>query len=118
MSGKQMSNEPVSKCVEQSMSQTQGMMQQYFAFVQNAFSSLPMTSPEVMDKIKDCTEENMERSREFVQQLSRAKDIQDIVRIQSGYMQDQFHAFTEQSKSLAESFTKAATSAMQNPYRS
>jgi len=109
-----MANENVERFVEQSMNQTQGAMEQYFSFVQNAFSSFPMTSPELTEKIKSFTEENLATSREFVQQLSRAKDIQDVIRIQCTYMQDQFRAFTEQTKSLTETFTKAATGSMKN----
>ena len=109
-----MANENVGRFVEQTMNQTQGAMEQYFSFVQNAFSAFPMTSPEFAEKMKGYTEENMATSREFVKQLSRAKDLQDIVRIQSQYMQDQFHAFTEQTKSLTETFTKAATGSMKN----
>jgi hypothetical protein len=115
---KPMTNEDVSKFVKQNMNQTQAAMEQYFSFVQTAFSSLPMTSPELMDKIKHFTEENIGASREFVKQLSQAKDFQDVVRIQMEYMQDQFHAFTEQSKSLTESFTKAAGSVGKNSFGS
>jgi hypothetical protein len=111
-------NKDAERFVEQTMNQTQGAMKQYFSFVQNAFSSFPMTSPELAEKMKGYTEENMATSREFVKQLSRAKDLQDIVRIQSQYMQDQFHAFTEQTKNLTETFTKTATSSVQNPFRS
>jgi hypothetical protein len=114
MSGNQMANKNVDKFVEQSMNQTQGAMEQYFGFVQKAFSSLPLGSPVLLEKMKSYTEENIATSREFVKQLSRAKDLQDIVRIQSQYMQDQFHAFTEQTKSLTETFTKAAAGSMKN----
>ncbi len=109
-----MANENAERFVEQTMNQTQGAMKEYFNFVQNAFSSFPMSSPELAEKMKTFTEENMATSREFVKQLSRAKDIQDIVRIQSQYMQDQFHAFTEQTRSLTETFTKATTGSMKN----
>lgn len=81
-----MANENVERFVEQTMNQTQGAMERYFSFVQNAFSAFLMTSPELVEKMKDYTEENMATSREFVKQLSRAKDLQDIVRIQSQYM--------------------------------
>ncbi|MGB6940190.1 MAG: phasin family protein [Xanthobacteraceae bacterium] len=109
-----MANENVENFVEQSMDRTKAAMDQYFDFVQNAFSSLPMTSPELTDKIKEFTEENIRTSREFVKQLGQAKDFLDVVRIQTEYMQRQFNAFAEQSKSLTESFTKAASS-VQNP---
>ena len=114
MSGKQMANKQAEKLVEQSMDQTKAAMEQYFDFVQNAFSSLPLTSPELMGKIKNFTEENIEASKGFVQRLGQAKDFLDVVRIQTEYMQSQFNAFTEQSKSLTESFAKAASS-VQNP---
>jgi hypothetical protein len=110
-----MANEDVEKFVEQSMNKTQEAVQQYFEFVQRAFSSFPMTSPELIDKIKNFTEENIGTSREFVKQLGQAKDFLDVVRIQTEYMQSQIYALTEQSKSLTESFTKAATSGVQNP---
>ena len=109
-------NNDAERFVDQTMSQAQGAMEQYFNFVQNAFSSLPMGSPELTEKMKDYTEENMAASREFVKQMSRAKDLQDIVRIQSQYMQDQFHTFTEQTKSLTETFTKAVTASVKSPF--
>jgi hypothetical protein len=112
--GKPMANENVENFVEQSMDRTKAAMDQYFDFVQSAFSSLPMTSPELTDKIKEFTEENIRTSREFVKQLGQAKDFLDVVRIQTEYMQRQFNAFAEQSKSLTESFTKAASS-VQDP---
>ena len=95
-----MTNENVESFIEQSMNQTEAAMQKYFEFVQAAVSSLPMTSPELMDKIKNFTEENIGTSREFVKQLGQAKDFLDVVRIQTEYMQGQFNFFTEQSKSL------------------
>jgi hypothetical protein len=101
----------VENFVEQSMDRTKAAMEQYFDFVQSAFSSLPMTSLELTDKIKNFTEENIGTSREFVKQLGQAKDFMDVVRIQTEYMQRQFNGFTEQSKSLTESFTKAASGA-------
>jgi hypothetical protein len=105
-----MANENVEKFVEQTMNQTQAAMEQYFSFVQNAFSSFPMTSPELMDKIKGFTEQNMGTVRDFVKELGQAKDFQDVVRIQTEYIQNQFHTFTEQTKSLTGSFTNAASS--------
>jgi hypothetical protein len=52
-----------------------------------------------------------------VQSLSQAKDLQDALRIQTEYMQKQFQAFGEQTKSLTESFTKATTGVVKNPFR-
>ena len=106
-----MANEQLETFIEQSIDHTRAAMEQYFNFVQSAFSSLPMTDPELLDKIKGFTEENLFSSREFVKKLGQSKDLQDVIRIQTEYMQDRFHKFTEQTKSLTESLTKTVASA-------
>jgi hypothetical protein len=109
-----MANDNTERFVEQTLNQTGEAMDQYSNFVQKAFSSFPFSSPELMEKIKGFAAENIAAAEAFVQKLSQAKDFQDIVQIQSQYMQAQFHAFTEQTKSLTETFTKAATGSMKN----
>jgi len=47
--------------------------------------------------------------------LSQAKDFQDIIRIQTEFMQTQFSVLAEQTKSLTEAFTKASTSTVKPP---
>jgi hypothetical protein len=49
--------------------------------------------------------------------LSRAKDIQDALRIQTEFMQAQLEEFGEQTKSLDEAFTKTATGAVKSPFK-
>jgi phasin family protein len=109
--------EQTGQVVEQTMSQTRGAMEQYFHFLQNALSSVPGGSPELVDKMKSFTEQNITEAQQFVQKLSQAKDLQDVMRIQTDYMQNQFQAFGEQTKSLAETFMKSTTGIMKNPLR-
>jgi hypothetical protein len=47
-----------------------------------------------------------------VQKLSQAKDFQDLVRIQSEFMQAQLQSFGEQAKDIGEASTKAVADAM------
>jgi hypothetical protein len=61
------------------------------------------------------TEQNISAARDFIHKLSQAKDFQDIIRIQTEYMQELFSVCAEQTKGLAEAFTKAATSAVKLP---
>ena len=105
------------RAVEQTMNQTRGAMEQYFNFIQQAFSSSPLGGTELTEKMKSFTEENIAEAQKFVQSLSQAKDLQDALRIQTEYMQKQFQAFGEQTKSLTESFTKATTGVVKNPFR-
>ena len=43
--------------------------------------------------------------------LSQAKDMQDALKIQSEFFQDQMRSLTDQAKSMGESAMKAATAA-------
>jgi hypothetical protein len=110
-------NENAGQAVEQTMNQTREAMEQYFNFVQSAFSSLPFSNTELTEKMKRFTEENIATAQAHVQKLSQAKDIQDVMRIQAAYMQGQFQVFGEQTKSLAESFTSATAGLVKNPLR-
>jgi hypothetical protein len=67
--------------------------------------------------MKSYTEKNMSAAQQYIQKLSQAKDFQDIIRIQTEFMQTQFQALGEQTKSLGEAFTKAATEAMKPPFK-
>ena len=48
--------------------------------------------------MKGCAEKNIAATQEFVRELSYAKDIQDIFRIQMEFMRSQLEAFGEQAK--------------------
>ena len=110
-------NENVGQAVEQTMNQTREAMAQYFNFVQSAFSSFPLSNDEFTEKMKRFTEENIATAQEYVQKLSQAKDLQDVMRIQTEYMQGQFQVFGEQTRSLTEAFTKATAGLVKNPLR-
>jgi hypothetical protein len=47
--------------------------------------------------------------------LSQAKDFQEMVRIQTEFMQSLVNAFGEQTRSLGEAYTKAASDAVKKP---
>ena len=56
-------------------------------------------------------QENIGASFRFVQQMSMAKDFNDILRIQTEFMKTQFDAFGKQAADIAEAATKAMTQA-------
>lgn len=53
------------------------------------------------------TTENMNTTVAFVQRLAEAKNIQDVVALQTEFLATQFNAFNEQAKSLGETYSKA-----------
>src|SRR5262249_13749953 len=62
-------------------------------------------------KAMEFAEQNVATSFEFAQDLLRAKDIQEVMRLQSEYVKAQIEAFAEQAKELGESAKKMAVDA-------
>ena len=103
--------------VEKTVDQTRGALDNYFNFMQKAFSFYPAGGTELAEKMNSYTAQNISAARDFVHKLSQAKDFQDIIRIQTEFTQTQFSVLAEQTKSLTEAFTRAATSAMKTPFK-
>ena len=101
--------------VEKTIDQTRGALDNYFSFMQKAFPFYPVGGTELAEKMSGYTAQNISAARDFVHKLSQAKDFQDIIRIQTEFMQTQFSVFAEQTKSLTEAFTKAATTTVKPP---
>jgi len=112
-------NANAQRALEQTMEHTRGVLGQYFNFLKQTLSSYPSGGTELGEELKSYAEKNIAAAQEYVNKLSQAKDLQDVVRIQTEFMQMQFNAFGEQTKNLGEAFTKAATGAVKaSPLRS
>ena len=103
--------------VEETIDRTGDAIEHYADTMQKAFSSFQFSSKELTDKMQSFTQANIEAAQKFVQKLSQAKDFQDVIRIQTEYIQNQFHVFGEQTKSLTEEFTKAPKGPVNNPFK-
>ena len=75
------SSEAAEKAFEQNVERAQGAMDNYLRFLQN------MCSPDLAEKMKTYTEQNISASTDCMHKLSRAKDFQEVFRIQSEFMQ-------------------------------
>src|SRR3974390_3467155 len=104
------------RTVEQTMDHTQGVFDNYFNFVQGTFSSYPVGGTELIEKLKSNTERNIAAAQDYVRQLGQAKDLPDVIQIQTKFIRTQFEAFVDQTRSFTEAFTRAATGAMRNPF--
>ena len=111
-------NANAKQVVEQTVEQTRGALDNYFHFIQQTMSSYPLGGTELGEKLRSYAEKNIAAANEYVRKLSEAKDFQEIIRIQTEFMQAQFNAFGEQTRSLGEAFTKAATGAVKAPFQS
>lgn len=105
----------VERLVDKTVAQTRGAADDYFSLMQKAFSFYPVGGTELAERMKSYTEQNISAAGDFVRKLSQAKDFQEVIRIQTEYMQTQFGVCAEQTKGLTEAFTKSAMNGVKLP---
>jgi phasin len=66
---------------------------------------------DVTEKAMTFAERNMASAFAFAQDLVRARDLQEVFRLQADYIRDQMETLTEQARELGESTTQAAKDA-------
>jgi len=91
----------------QTLEKAQGAMANYFSWLQKSMSATPWGSTDLSRQLMYYTTENMNTTVAFVQRLAEAKNIQDVVALQTEFLATQFNAFNEQAKSLGETYSKA-----------
>ena len=100
---------------EQITGRAQEAMGNYFSWLQNAMSASSWGNTELTKKFLIYATENVSNAFGFVQQLSQAKNLEDVVKIQSEFMTAQFNSFNEQAQDLGETYTRTAA-AMKMPF--
>ena len=105
-------SEDLSTVAGQTMKQARGAMENYLDFFQKNMSASPWAGAELNKKVADYAQQNIATAFGFAQKLTQANDLQDLVRIQTEFLQTQMKSLTEQAKDLSETATKAATGAL------
>ena len=93
---------------EQITKQTQGAMENYFGWLQKTTSALPWSNTNLNRILLSHATQNVTATFAFVQKLSQAKNFQDVVKIQTEFMNAQLNSFNDQAKIIGEIYTKAA----------
>ena len=96
--------------------QTQTAVEQYFSLLANTTSALPWSNTNLNRILLSHATQNITATFAFVQKLSEAKNFQDVVRIQTEFMNLQLNSFNEQARSVGELYAKAAADAMKAPF--
>jgi hypothetical protein len=105
------------EAVKQTAEETRGLMDDYLSFLQRTISSYPTGGMDLGERLKGCAEENIAAIRDYVQNLGQAKDFQEVLRVQAGFMQAQFSALVEQTRSLSEACVRTAADAANKPFK-
>jgi phasin len=103
---------------EKSVDQARQAFEGFIAAAHNAVSSFEGQAETARKGAKDVTakainfaEQNIASSFELAQQLLHAKDMQEVLRLQSEYIRRQMQVLADQAKVLGESATAAAKEA-------
>jgi hypothetical protein len=83
-------------------------METYFSWLQNAMSASPWSNVDLNKKLLSYATENVTAAVGLVQKLSQAKDVEQVVKIQTEFMSKQLASFNEQTKAMVEICTKVA----------
>ena len=101
---------------EQMTKQTQGAMENYFGWLQKTMSTFPWSNTNLNRILLSNATQNITATFAFVQKISQAKNFEEVVKIQTEFMQTQMNSFNEQAKVLGEMYTKAAEDTMKAPF--
>ena len=101
--------------VSENIEQARKAMENYLQFFQKSLSGSPWGRKDLSKNMKNYAEKSLANAFEYAQKLTTAKNVQDVVRIQTEFMQVQLEAFSEQAKDLGETATKAAKEAFKGP---
>jgi hypothetical protein len=71
-------------------------------------SASPWSNPELNKKLLSYATENVTTAVGLAQKLSQAKDVEQVLKIQTEFMSQQLNSFNEQTKTIVEICTKAA----------
>jgi hypothetical protein len=108
--------EQLSGLAELTKEQARNAVDTYFDYLKRTVSAAPSGGTEYGEKLKSCAEANLAKTHEFVKRLSQAQDFGEMVSIQTEFMQSLVNAFGEQTKTLAEAYTKTATDVAKKPF--
>ena len=107
---------------EQSVEQAKAAFEGFITAAQKAVSTMEgqaamaqAGAKGVSQKAMSFAEQNVATSFAFAQSLVRAKDAQEVMRLQAEFIKTQMAAMAEQAKELGEAATKLAMSATKPP---
>jgi phasin len=85
--------------------------EEYFGLLEKGLSSSPLPIADQAKQFCHFMQRNVTATLDLGDKLSQAKDMQDALKLQSEFFQDQMRVMTDQAKSMGESAMRAAAGA-------
>jgi phasin len=83
---------------------------EYFDLLEKGLGSSPLPIADQAKHFCDYMQRNVTATFDLGEKLVQAKDMQDALKVQSEFFQDQMRALTDQARNMGESSMKAASS--------
>jgi hypothetical protein len=106
----------INSIVEESTQHVRKAMDSYFDFFKKSLPELPLGNNEVNRKILAYAAKNAAQAFGYAEKLSSAKDISEIIKIQTEFLQSQMTSLSEQTKDISDATAKAVSTMLQNPF--
>jgi hypothetical protein len=103
------------KTAEQITERTQEVIANYFNWLQNAMQTSPWGNTDLNKKLANYATETITAPFTLMQKLSRARNLEDAVKVQTDFVKAQTESFNEHAKEIGEIYTRAATTATKTP---
>ena len=100
---------------EQITQRTQEAMESCFKWFQATMSDSPWGNTDLNKKLVSYATENVGAAFGYVQKLGQAKNLEDVVTIQTEFVRAQTNAFNKHAAEIGEIYTKVATAATRTP---
>jgi hypothetical protein len=94
---------------------TKHAMETYVSWLQNTMSASPWSNVALNKNLLSYAKENVTAAVGFVQKLGQAKNLEDVVKIQTEFVSKQIDSLNEQTKTIVEICTRAAQDTTKRP---
>ena len=105
----QMSMEGVRTMLTENLEKVRKANAEYFQMLEKTLTSSQSPIGDHAKQYCDHMQRNVNATFDFCDKLIKAKDVQDAMKVQSEFFQDQMRALTDQARSFGESAMKAMT---------
>jgi len=96
------SSDVILTMMSKNLEQARGAMTNYLQFIEKSLSVAPMGASSQASTLKGYVDRNVAATFDFSEKMMHAKDFQDVVRIQTEFLQAQFRVLTDQAKDVVE----------------
>jgi len=101
-------SENIRNMTTENLQQAREAMANYLRFWEQMLSHTPWGKTELAKKLAEYAQQNITNSFDIAQRLAQAKDVQDILQIQTDFFQSQMNTLNEQAKNITATVTDAA----------